>query len=266
MEAKEIKEKAKQIRRWVLKSTTAAGSGHPGGSLSAADIIATLYFHTLRHRPEEPDWPERDRFVLSKGHAAPALYAALALAGYFPTSELMSLRKVGHMLQGHPSVKTPGVEACTGSLGQGLSIAIGMALAARLDRRESHTYCLLGDGELEEGQVWEAAMSAPKFKLSNLTAVIDRNRLQIDGPTSEVMPLEPLAGKWKAFGWHVIEIDGHSIPEIIAALSHREEGKPTMVIAHTIKGKGVAFMENVVSFHGKAATPEQLGQALEGLE
>ncbi|MFC2175177.1 transketolase [archaeon] len=266
MDANHVSKKAKAIRRHVCEATTTAGSGHPGGSLSAADVLATLYFHTLRHKPKEPNWPERDRFVLSKGHAAPALYAALAEAGYFPLSDLKGLRKIGHHLQGHPSMKTPGVEACTGSLGQGLSISVGMALAARLDKRDNHIYCLVGDGECQEGQVWEAAMAASNYHLDNLTVVIDRNGLQIDGFTEDVMAIEPFAAKWRAFGWHVIKINGHNIPEIMAALAHREEGKPVAIIANTIKGSGVSFMENVAGFHGTPADQQQLEQALEELQ
>ena len=266
MDATQIAEKAKAIRRHVCESTTAASSGHPGGSLSAADVIATLYFHSMRHRPEQPDWRERDRFVLSKGHAAPALYAALAEAGYFSTSNLKELRRVGKSLQGHPYVHTPGVEACTGSLGQGISIAVGMALSMKLDKIDSHVYCMVGDGECQEGQVWEAAMAASHYGLDNFTVIVDRNGLQIDGFTEDVMALEPLAQKWRAFGFDVRKINGHSIPEIMAALAHRDSGKPVAIIAATTKGKGVSFMENVCAFHGTPASQQQLEQALEELQ
>lgn len=266
MNAIEITEKAREIRRYICEATTAASSGHPGGSLSSADIISTLYFHTLNHKPEDPQWSERDRFVLSKGHAAPALYAALALSGYFPTADLKHLRQIGQHLQGHPNVETPGIEACTGSLGQGLSVAVGMALAAKMDKKDNHTYCLVGDGESQEGQIWEAAMAASHFELGNLTMILDRNGLQIDGFTEDVMSIEPLAEKWRAFGWHVLKINGHNIPEIISALSHREEGKPVAIIAHTTKGKGVSFMEDVCGFHGTPASQQQLEQAMEELK
>lgn len=260
---------AKEIRRDVLMMTTKAKSGHPGGSLSAADIITALYFHHLRHGPRNPKWEDRDRFILSKGHVCPALYAALSRCGYFPREALWSLRQVGSILQGHPDMnKTPGVEASTGSLGQGLSIGIGMALAARLDQRDCRVYVLLGDGEIDEGQVWEAAMSAVHYKIDNLAAIVDLNGLQLDGFTKDIMSLDPVAGKWRAFGWHVIEIDGHNMREILDALdkSGKTKYKPTVIIAHTIKGKGVSFMENQVQYHGKALTEEELERALKELE
>ena len=261
-----IAEKARMMRRDIVQMIYTAGSGHPGGSLSAADIIASLYFHVMRHRPQEPDWPDRDRFVLSKGHAAPALYAALAESGYFPVEELLNLRKIGHMLQGHPSMKsTPGVDMSTGSLGQGLSAAIGMALAGRMDGKDYTVYAMLGDGEIEEGQIWEAAMFAAHYKVDNLVAFLDKNGLQIDGPTDSVISSEPLADKWIAFGWHVIEIDGHDIPRILDAVEEAKavREKPVMIIASTTKGKGVSFMENVVGFHGKAPNEEQYRQAMD---
>jgi len=260
---------AKEIRKDVLLMTTKARSGHPGGSLSAADIITALYFHHLRHDPKNPQWEDRDRFVLSKGHVCPALYAALARCGYFPREALWTLRKVGSILQGHPDMKkTPGVEASTGSLGQGLSIGIGMALAAKLDKKDYRVYVLLGDGELDEGQVWEAAMAAAHYKIDNLTAIVDLNGLQLDGFTKDVMSLDPVADKWRAFGWHVIEINGHNMKEILDALDEAEKikQKPTVIIAHTIKGKGVSFMENQVQYHGKPLTEEQLEKALKELE
>ncbi len=264
---KELKRKALEIRKWVVESVYRAGSGHPGGSLSIADILACLYFHEMRHNPKNPKWEDRDRLVLSKGHAAPALYAALALAGYFPVEELYNLRKMGHFLQGHPSMITPGVDMSTGSLGQGLSVGVGMALAARLDKRDYRVFVILGDGEVQEGQIWEAANAASHFRLNNLIAILDRNRLQIDGPTEEIMHDEPLASRWKAFGWDVIEIDGHDIEEILNVfheIKHNE--KPTIIIAHTIKGKGVSFMEGTLSFHGKAPTHEQYIRAMSELE
>jgi transketolase len=259
---------ARETRKWVIKMTHAAGSGHPGGSLSATDIITVLYFHTMNHRPKEPKWPDRDRFVLSKGHAAPALYAVLAQAGYFDEGELMNLRKLGSMLQGHPDMKrTPGVEASTGSEGQGLSMGIGMALGARLDRKFYRVYAMVGDGEMDCGQTWEAAMAAAHFKVDNLTVFVDANGLQLDGPTLQIMNTEPIGFKWKSFGWHVIEIDGHDIKEIIHAIEDAKkiQGKPTVIIAKTIKGKGVSFMEGAVGFHGKAPDDEQYEQAMKEL-
>lgn len=260
---------ALETRKWVIKMTHAAGSGHPGGSLSAVDVITVLYFHSMNHRPQDPKWPDRDRFVLSKGHAAPALYAILAQAGYFKESELIHLRKLGSMLQGHPdSKRTPGVEASTGSEGQGLSMGIGMALGARLDRKFNRVYVMIGDGELNCGQTWEAAMAAAHFKVDNLTVFVDANGLQLDGPTLQIMNTEPIGFKWKSFGWHVIEIDGHDIKEIIHAIdeSKKIEGKPTVIIAKTVKGKGVSFMEGAVGFHGKAPNDEEFKQAMKELE
>jgi transketolase len=245
-----------------------AGSGHPGGSLSATDIMTALYFKHMNVRPAEPKWEDRDRFVLSKGHAAPALYACLAEAGYFSTDSLSTLRQIGSKLQGHPDMrKTPGVEASTGSEGQGLSMGIGMALAGKLDRKQYRVYVMLGDGELDCGQIWEAAMSAAFFKVDNLVAIVDRNKLQLDGPTESIMSLEPLPDKWKAFGWHVIEANGHDFRDILSALDQAREikGKPTVIIAHTVKGKGVSFMEGAVGFHGKAPNKEQYDQAMKEL-
>jgi transketolase len=265
---KELETKATVIRRHVIEMTHEAGSGHPGGSLSATDIIAALYFHVLNIDPKNPKFKDRDRFVLSKGHAAPALYAALAEKGFFQVDELMTLRKLGSRLQGHPDMtKTPGVEASTGSEGQGLSISIGMALGAKLDRKNYRIYVMLGDGEMDCGQTWEAAMAAAHYKLDNLTAIVDRNKLQLDGPTEKIMSIEPLADKWKAFGWHVVEINGHDFKEIINSITIAKEvkGKPTVVIAHTVKGKGVSFMEGSVGFHGKAPNDEQYEQAMKEL-
>lgn len=267
-EAPAIEERANMLRRHIINMVHAAGSGHPGGSLSAADIVATLYFSAMRLDPERPDWPDRDRFVLSKGHAAPVLYAALAERGYFPVAELTTLRQLGSPLQGHPDMnKVPGVEMSTGSLGQGLSAANGMALALRLDGRDSRVYVLLGDGELQEGQVWEAAMAAAHYKLDNLTAFVDYNGLQIDGPVAEVMSPLPLADKWRAFGWEVLEINGHDVTAIKEAVARARtiKGRPTAVIAGTVKGKGVSFMEGAVNWHGSAPKGEQKEQALREL-
>lgn len=265
---KKLETVAAGIRRHVIEMTHAAGSGHPGGSLSATDIITALYFQIMRHDPKNPRWSDRDRFVLSKGHAAPALYSALAEAGYFPVDTLTSLRRLGSPLQGHPDMKkVPGIDMSTGSLGQGLSVGIGMALGGKLDNKEYRTFVLLGDGENDEGQVWEAAMSAVHYKLDNLTAIIDRNGLQIDGATEQILSLEPLADKWHAFGWNVIKINGHSMREILDALDEKSSvrGKPTMIIAKTIKGKGVSFMEGSLDFHGKAPNKEQTAKALSEL-
>ena len=270
----EMQSKAKILRRHIIEMISAANSGHAGGSLSAVEIITALYFHELRHDPKNPDWSERDRFILSKGHAAPVLYAALAEAGYFPVSELATLRKMDSRMQGHCDVLvTPGIETSSGPLGQGLSFGIGCAIAARLDKRDWRVYVLLGDGELDEGQVWEAAMSAAHFsvdglKLDNLVAIIDRNGIQLDGWTRDIMDTEPLAQKWRAFGWHVTEIGGHDFGQIIAAFDKAKsiKGKPTVIIAKTVKGKGVSFMENKAEFHGKPPTKEQAAQALKELE
>ena len=265
----ELKEMAKKLRRHVISMIATAGSGHPGGSLSAADIITALYFKILSYNPENPQWADRDRFVLSKGHAAPILYAALAEAGYFPTAELATLRKLDSRLQGHADRKfTPGVEMSAGSLGMGLSFAIGIALAARLDSKTYRTYVLLSDGECEEGQTWEAALSAAHFELDNLTAIVDYNGIQLSGWTCDIMNLEPFARKWQAFGWHTINIDGHDFDQILSACQRSEKtrNKPTVIIARTVKGKGVSFMENNVAFHGKAPTPEEADRALKELE
>ena len=264
---KKLLQKAREMRKHIVRMTAAAGSGHPGGSLSAADIVATLYFNVMRINPQEPDWPLRDRFVLSKGHAAPVLYAALAERGFFPVEELTSLREFGSALQGHPDYKrTTGVDASTGSLGQGLSIAVGMALAARLDDRDYRVFALLGDGELQEGQVWEGAMSAAHYRLGNLVAVVDVNGLQIDGEVDQVMSVQPLADKWRAFGWHCLEVDGHAPDQIAEAVASAPGSKPTVILARTVKGRGVAFMEGRAEWHGKAPSSEQLEQALAGLE
>lgn len=264
----ELRKRAQQIRIAIVEMLTEAKSGHPGGSLSSVEIVTALYFSEMRHDPKRPHWDERDRFVISKGHGVPTLYAAMALGGYFPKEELLTLRKTGSRLQGHPDpARLPGMEAATGSLGQGLSIAQGIALAARLSPKPWHTYCLLGDGELQEGQVWEAAMSAPNFRLGGLTAIIDHNGGQIDGPVREVMSLEPLADKWRAFGWDVLTIDGHSFEQVLPALhdgrkSDLHKGKPRLIIANTVKGKGVSFMENKIGWHGVAPSKDDEAKAI----
>lgn len=260
-----LKEKAKEIRKSIVSMITEAKSGHPGGSLSATDILTALYFSEMNVDPTNPKMVGRDRFVLSKGHAAPAIYATLAEKGYFSKDELMTLRKFGSRLQGHPDMKKlPGIEISTGSLGQGLSVANGMALNAKIFNENYRTYVVLGDGEVQEGQIWEAAMTAAHYKLDNLCAFLDSNNLQIDGNVSEIMGVEPLDKKWEAFGWNVIKIDGHDFEQILSALDKAREykGKPTMIIAKTIKGKGVSFMENVCGFHGVAPTLEELERAL----
>ncbi|MCL2761156.1 MAG: transketolase [Desulfuromonadales bacterium] len=263
-----LKETARELRVDIIKMLHASGSGHTGGSLSAIDIITVLYFYKMRHNPSNPKWPERDRFILSKGHAAPALYVALAETGYFPKEDLMTLRQLGSHLQGHPDSKgTPGVEVCTGSLGQGLSMANGIALGLRLAESDSRVYALLGDGELQEGQVWEAAMAGGHYKLDNLCIFIDSNGLQIDGEVSKIINVEPIKEKFLAFGWNVLEIDGNNVEEIIGALDKAEtiKGKPTAVVAHTVKGKGVSFFENKASYHGVTPSDEEFPRALECL-
>lgn len=268
-QVKYLKEIARELRVWIIRMLAEAGSGHPGGSLSAIDILTVLYFHTMRHRSQEPEWSLRDRFILSKGHAVPALYAVLAKSGYFPMDQLLTLRKTGSQLQGHPVFGTvPGIETSTGSLGQGFSIAQGLALASKMDGNLYRVFCMIGDGESQEGQIWEAAMSAPKFGLDNLTVFLDYNKSQIDGATKDVMDLEPLAEKWIAFNWHVQEIDGNDISQILTALDKTRSimGKPHLIIAHTIKGKGVSFMENKIEWHGKAPTKEEAGWAIREIE
>lgn len=268
MSVLELKRMANQIRQDIITMLLPAKSGHPGGSLSAADILSVLYFHEMQVKPEDPHWADRDRFVLAKGHAAPVLYAALAEKGYFPKEEILGLRQTGRILQGHPDMKkVPGVDMSTGSLGQGLSAANGMALAGKLDKKDYRVYVVLGDGEMAEGQVWEAAMAAAHYKLDNVTAILDYNGLQIDGTTDKVMSSAPLSDKWAAFGWHVIEIDGHNIEDILAAFAEAKKikDKPTILIAKTIKGKGISFMENQVGWHGSAPNAEQAEQALQEL-
>jgi len=260
---------AKRLRRHIIMMTGKAGSGHPGGSLSAVEIVTALYFKVLRHKPLDPSWSDRDRFILSKGHAAPLLYAALAECGYLPVDELLTLRQLDSRLQGHADCTvTPGVEMSAGALGQGLSFAIGVALSGRLNSQDYHVYVLLGDGECDEGQVWEAAMAAAHFRVDNLVAIVDNNGQQIDGWNRDVMNLEPFAEKWRAFGWHVIEVDGHDLAQLIQAFEQAKlvKGQPTVIIAHTIKGKGVSFMENNPDFHGKAPSAEEVDRALRELE
>jgi transketolase len=262
-----LKEKARWFRKEILEMITEAGSGHPGGSLSAVELLISLYFCKMRHRPEEPAWPLRDRFIMSKGHASPALYVTLANCGYFPKEELKTFRKLGSRLQGHVHVGVPGVELSTGSLGQGLSVANGIALGAKMRKVSFKVFCLLGDGEIQEGQVWEAAMTASHHKLDNMCAILDYNKVQENGPVAEIKGEEPQADRWRSFGWHVFEVNGHNFEEILRALDEfdKVEGKPTFIIAHTVKGKGVSFMEGQAAWHGKAPSREQLRQALEEL-
>jgi len=258
---------AKHLRGTILQMIHAGGSGHPGGSFSVLEILTTLFSGIVKFDPKRPDWADRDRVVLSKGHGVPALYAVLAEVGAIPKDWLMSLRKLGSPLQGHPDVfRLPVVEAATGSLGQGLSIAQGMALAQRLDKRSARTYCIVGDGEIQEGQIWECALSAPKFKLSNLTVILDYNKGQIDGPTKEIMDLEPITDKWKSFNWNVLEVDGHDTKALNKVLRETHPEKPTFIVAQTIKGKGVSFMEDPTEWHGKAPNDAQLAAALKELQ
>ncbi len=262
----ERKDLAINIRRSIIKMLEASQSGHPGGSLSAVEIMTTLYFKEMRLDVSNPRWEDRDRFVLSKGHATPVLYGTLAEKGFFPKSELLKFRKISSMLQGHPDMKdTPGVDMTTGSLGQGLSAANGMALAGKLDNKDYRVYAMIGDGESQEGIIWEAAMLSAHYKLDNLTVFLDHNGLQIDGETKKVMNVDPVDEKFKAFGWHVINIDGHSYDEIDKALEEAKntKGQPTMIVAKTIKGKGVSFMENQYGWHGKAPNAEEAKLALE---
>lgn len=268
MEIIDLKKKSRELRKDTLKMLAEAGSGHPGGSLSAMDILVVLYYREMRGLdPENPNAPERDRFVLSKGHACPALYAVLADKGYFPKEELNTLRKFGSRLQGQPDRnKTPGVDACAGSLGQGISVAVGMAMGAKAAGFQSKIYCMAGDGEIQEGQTWEAAMSAAFYGLDNLTLIIDNNELQIMGRNDEVMALGDLEAKYRAFGFDVYSIDGHDYQQIINAFAQPANGRPKCIVAHTVKGKGVSFMEDQVKWHGGSISTEQLEQALRELE
>ena len=264
-----LKRLALTIRKDIVRMTTVAGSGHPSTSLSAVEIMTGLFFNVLRHDPTNPNWPERDRFILSKGHGAPVLYSVMARSGYFPPEQLMTLRKLDSPLQGHPErQRGAGVEASTGSLGQGLSIGIGMTLAARVDHMAYRVYVLTGDGELDEGQVWEAAMFAAHHKIDNLTAIVDRNGQQQDGWVKEILNTEPLIEKWRSFGWHVIDINGHDLLQVLKAFEEAKaiKGQPTVIIARTVKGKGVSLLENNTNFHGVPLTGEQMEQALKELE
>jgi transketolase len=261
----DLESKAREIRREVIRMLGAAGSGHPGGSLSAADLVTALYFNVMNHDPKNPSFPDRDRFILSKGHAAPVLYAALALTGYFSKAELVNLRRLECPLQGHPDMRRlPGLEASTGSLGQGLSIGVGIALNRLLDKKAYYTYVMLSDGETNEGQTWEAIASAGHFCLSQLVAILDYNKFQLDDSTKKILNLEPMAEKWTSFNWDVREIDGHNMTEILDAFRWAREPKsrPSVIIAHTVKGKGVSFMENNNEFHGVAPNQEETRKAL----
>jgi transketolase len=266
----ELKRIARALRIDIVKMIGAAGSGHPGGSLSEVELLTALYFRVLRHDPKNPAWPDRDRFILSKGHGCPALYAVYAAAGYLDPALLPTLRKLGSPLQGHPDKRMlPILEASTGSLGQGISIGIGMALAARLDRKDYHVFVLVGDGEIQEGQNWEAAMFAPFHKLSNLTVIVDNNHQQLDDWTDKILSLSPMKDKWAAFGWNVHEIDGHDFEQVIPALQDARANsgdKPTVIIANTVKGKGASFMENNIKWHGVAPKPEEVAAAVKELE
>ena len=264
--APDLKSLTRQMRVDIVRMIEAAGNGHPGGSLSIIDTLAVLYTKVMRHDPKRPDWADRDRLILSKGHGCPALYCAMAYSGYFPKEELMSLRKLGSPLQGHPDrLRLPGIEFSTGSLGQGLSVGVGFAMAAKLDKKDYKTYVILGDGELQEGQCWEAFMSAPKFGLDNLIAIVDWNNGQIDGPVDEVMPIEPLADKFEAFKWDVQSIDGHDLGQIEKALDAAraaKAGRPQIIIAKTVKGKGVSFMEHNIGWHGVAPKKDEADKAV----
>ncbi len=262
-----LKERARQLRIESVKLVYHAGSGHPGGSLSAADVMAALFYHAMRYDPKRPDWPDRDRFILSKGHCTPLLYSVFADVGYFPKEELATYRKLGR-LTGHPNPKLPGVEIATGSLGQGLSVGHGMTLAGRLDKKNYRVYVLLGDGELNEGQVWEAAMSAAQYKSDHLIAIVDNNKAAQDNLTANLKGIEPVDKKFEAFGWHAIRIDGHNMAAVIDALAAAKNvrGKPVVIVADTVKGKGVSFMENQFAWHGKAPSEEMFNKAIAELE
>ncbi|MBK8500733.1 MAG: transketolase [Saprospiraceae bacterium] len=262
-----LSKKAKEIRGEILKMVHRANSGHLGGSLGSADLLVALYYHIMQHNPDNPGWDKRDRFILSKGHCTPVIYAILADIGYFPKEDLLTFRRPGSHLQGHPyQPKTPGIEASTGTLGLGISTAMGMALAAKLKGESHHYYVLCGDGEIQEGQVWEAAMFANKYELNNVVAFVDRNYLQTDGHSEDIMPLDPLAPKWESFGWQVHTIDGHNYSQIIETVQMaKRSSKPTMIIANTIKGKGVSFMENQVEWHGKPTSQDEFDLAISQL-
>ena len=268
-QVKKLQEKARKVREDIIEEVYKAKSGHPGGSLSVADILTVLYFKEMKIEPQNPKWEERDRLVLSKGHCSPALYSCLANRGFFPVEDLQTFRKIDSYLQGHPDKnKVAGVDMTTGSLGQGLSVANGMAIAGKMEKKDYRVYCILGDGEIEEGQIWEAAMAANKYKLDNLCVVVDNNNLQIDGTIEEVMSSYPIDEKFKSFGFQIIKIDGHDIEEIIKAfeVARNVKDKPTCIIAKTIKGKGVSFMEEQAGWHGKAPNDEQYEQAIKELK
>ena len=264
----ELQSICKIVRRHIVEMTGEAKSGHPGGSLSAVEILVTLFFDVMRHDPRNPNWPERDRFILSKGHGCPALYSVMAECGYTPVDQLKTLRKLGSIYQGHPDKRfIPAIEVSTGSLGQGLSVALGMGAAARLNGSPSRAYVVLGDGEIQEGQIWEAALFGAFHKIDNVAAIVDYNKIQLDGFVKDIMELEPLSDKWRTFGWHVIELDGHSIPALQSAFAEAAsiKGRPTVLVANTVKGKGVSFMENNPKFHGSAPTREECAKALQEL-
>ena len=262
-----LERQAVQIRREILETLACAGSGHPGGSLSSVEIMLTLYGHQMDHKPSDPKWEGRDRLIISKGHVSPVVYVTLANFGYFPKEELKTFRKFGARLQGHVHAKVPGVEFSTGSLGHGLAFANGIALGARMRGKDFKVYCLLGDGEIQEGSVWEAAMTAAHYKLDHVCAIVDYNKVQENGPVNDIKNLEPLGQKWASFGWHVFEVNGHSIKDLVAAFDALKDirSKPSVIIAHTVKGKGVSFMEGKSAWHGKAPNPEQLAAALKEL-
>ncbi len=267
MNTEELQDLARNIRKSIINMLAEAGTGHTAGSLDIVEIMVSLYFHALKHDPENPDWPDRDRLVLSAGHINPALYATMSEAGYFPKEELLTLRKINSRLQGHPhNHSLPGIEASSGPLGQGSSVAVGMALADKMDNKPNHTYCIVSDGEHDEGQIWEAIMFAAKNKLNNLTFIVDRNHIQIDGTTEEIMPLEPFAKKYEAFNWHIIEVDGHNFTEIISALDKKSTEKPTVILAKTIAGKGIPAIENNWQWHGKTPTKDEAIEAIKQLE
>ena len=266
MSIADLERMAATIRCDIIEMITTAQAGHPGGSLSATDVVTALYFRVMRLDPQNPEWPDRDRFILSKGHACPVWYAALAERGYFDKAHLGTLRRLNSILQGHPDMrKTPGIDMTAGSLGQGLSVGLGMALSGKLRKKDYHVWVVIGDGETQEGSIWEAAMAAANWQVDNLTAILDRNGLQNDTYVADIQPLEPLADKWRAFGWHVIEIDGHDMAQVVEALETAKtiKGQPTLILAHTIKGKGVSFMENVPEWHGKAPCIEEAECALD---
>ena len=265
MNVEELEKMAVVIRCDIIDMICTAAAGHPGGSLSAADVVTALYFRVMRIDPKNPDWPDRDRFILSKGHACPVWYAALAERVYFDKAHLKTLRQLGSILQGHPDMrKTPGIDMTAGSLGHGLSAGLGMALSAKLQHKDYHVFVVIGDGESQEGSIWEAAMAAPRFKLDNLIAILDYNHLQNDYSVDDIMPIEPVVDKWQAFGWNVIDIDGHHMAQVVQVLEDAKshQGAPTIIVANTVKGKGVSYMENVCEWHGKAPCQEEADQAL----